>query len=101
MCYDLGHWVEQCPIMTPEQQERAHTAREAVKRARSSGSAGAATVTVQAAATGVHVIHEVERNTEAYEADDETTTEEEWRQLTHDRSKGGSRRDGKRRRVGL
>jgi len=91
--------------MTPEQQERARTAREAVRWARSSGGAGAAAVTAQAAATDVHVIHEVERNPEAYETDDETTTEEERRQLTHDGSEmeddglvGFPFRDGERRR---
>jgi len=88
VCYDPGHWAEQCPIMTPEQQERARNAREAVRRAQSTGGAGAAAVTAQAAATGVHVIHEVERDPGAYETDDGTTTEEEWRQLTHDRSEG-------------
>ena len=86
VCYDPGHWAEQGPIMTPEQQERARNAREAVRRAWSSGGAGAAAVTAQAAATGVQVVHEVERNQEAYETDDGTTTEEEWRQLTHDGS---------------
>jgi len=74
--------------MTPEQQERAHNAREAVRRARSSGGASAAAVTAQTAVTGVHVIHEAERNPEAYETDDRTTTEEEWRQLTNDGSGG-------------
>ena len=88
VCYDQGHWAEQCPIMTPEQHERARNAREAVRRARSTGAAGAAALTAQAAATGVHVIHEVERNPGAYETDDGTTTEEEWRQLTQDGSEG-------------
>jgi len=87
-CYDQGHWAEQCPKMTPEQHERARNAREAVRRARSTGGAGAAALTAQAAATGVHVIHEVERNPEAYETDNGTTTEEEWRQLTQDGSEG-------------
>ena len=88
MCHDPGHWAEQCPIMTSEQQERARVAREAVRRARSSGGAGAAAVTAQAAAIGMHVIHEVERNQVVYETDDGTTTEEEWRQLNHDGSEG-------------
>jgi len=74
--------------MTPEQQERAGNAREAVRRARSTGGASAAALTAQAAATGVHVIHEVERKPEAYETGDGTTTEEEWRQLTQDGSEG-------------
>jgi len=74
--------------MTPEQQERARNAREAVRRARSTGGAGAAALTAQAAATGMHVIHEVERNPEAYDTDDGTKTEEEWRQLTQDGSEG-------------
>ena len=34
----------------------------------------------------MHVLHEVERNPESYEADDGTTTEKEWRQLTRDGS---------------
>jgi len=88
VCYDPGHWAKQCPIMTPEQQERARNARQAVRWARSSGGAGAAAVTVQAAVTGVYFIHELERNLEAYETDVGTTTEEEWRQLTHDWSGG-------------
>jgi len=86
VCYDPGHWAEQCPIMTPEQQERARHAREAVRRARTAGGSGPAAVTAQAADTGVHVLHEVERHPEAYETDDGTTTEEEWRQLARDGS---------------
>ena len=76
------------PAGGPMQQERARNAREAVRRVRSSGGAATAAVTAQAAVTGVHVIHEVERNPEAEGTDDGTTTEEDWRQLTHDRSRG-------------
>jgi len=74
--------------MTPEQHERARNAREAVRRARSTGGAGAAALTAQAAATGVHVIHGVERNPKVYETDDGTTSKEVWRQLTQDGSEG-------------
>ena len=84
--YDPGHWAEQCPIMTPEQQERARHAREAVRRGRTTTGGGPAAVTAQVAASGVHVLHEVERNAEAYETDEGTTTAEEWRQLTRGRS---------------
>jgi len=82
VCYDPGHWAEQCPIMTPGQQERTRHAREAVRRGRSTTGGGPAAVTAQAAASGVHVLQEVERNPESYETDEGTTTEEEWRQLT-------------------
>jgi len=68
--------------MTPGQQERTRHAREAVRRGRSTTGGGPAAVTAQAAASGVHVLQEVERNPESYETDEGTTTEEEWRQLT-------------------
>jgi len=63
--------------MTPEQHERARHAREAVRRGRTTTGGGPAAVDAQAAASGVHVLHEVERNPEAYETDEGTTTEEE------------------------
>ena len=59
VCYDPGHWAEQCPIKTPEQQERARHAREAVWRGRSATGGGPAAVTARAAASGVHVLHKV------------------------------------------